>query len=301
MPNLKISQLPSATPPLTGTELVPIVQSGQTDKTTVADFALAGTGLTKSGNTISLTSPVTLTLGGTGASLTASNGGIPYSTGSALAILAGTATANQLLLSGSSAAPIWSTATYPSSTVNNQLLYSSSANTVAGLTTGNNGVLVTSAGGVPSISSTLPNATQDNITRLNTITSGTWNGSVVGSTYGGTGVNNGSSTITLAGSLTTSGANSLTLTTSGDTNVTLPTSGTLITSSVTSLPSLVTVNTITSGTWNGSVVGSTYGGTGVNNGSNTITLAGNLTTSGANSLTLTTSGRISEGFLRMLQ
>ncbi len=57
---------------------------------------------------------VTLAQGGTNANLTASNGGIFYSTGSAGAILAGTATAGQVLLSGSSAAPTWSTATYPS-------------------------------------------------------------------------------------------------------------------------------------------------------------------------------------------
>jgi len=56
---------------------------------------------------------VTLAQGGTGASLTASNGGIFYSTGSAGAILAGTATAGQILRSGASAAPSWSTATYP--------------------------------------------------------------------------------------------------------------------------------------------------------------------------------------------
>jgi len=37
-----------------------------------------------------------LTRGGTAASLTASNGGIVYSTGSALAILSGTATAGQI-------------------------------------------------------------------------------------------------------------------------------------------------------------------------------------------------------------
>jgi hypothetical protein len=43
-----------------------------------------------------------------------------------------------------------------SSTTINQILYSSSANTIAGLATGNSGVLITSAGGVPSISSTLP-------------------------------------------------------------------------------------------------------------------------------------------------
>lgn len=94
--------------------------------------------------------PVALAYGGTNANLTASDGGIFYSTASAGAILAGTATANQVLLSGSSAAPAWSTATYPATTTINQLLYSSSANVIAGLATGNNGVLITSAGGVPS-------------------------------------------------------------------------------------------------------------------------------------------------------
>ncbi len=51
--------------------------------------------------------------GGTNANLTASNGGIVYSTASALAILSGTATAGKVLMSGASAAPSWSTATYP--------------------------------------------------------------------------------------------------------------------------------------------------------------------------------------------
>lgn len=45
--------------------------------------------------------------GGANASLTASNGGIVYSGASALAVLPGTVTANQCLLSGSSAAPTW--------------------------------------------------------------------------------------------------------------------------------------------------------------------------------------------------
>lgn len=96
-------------------------------------------------------SVIDLAHGGTNANLTASNGGIFYSTASAGAILAGTATANQVLLSGSSTTPAWSTATYPATTTINQLLYSSSANTIVGLTTANNGVLLTSAGGVPSI------------------------------------------------------------------------------------------------------------------------------------------------------
>ena len=139
--------------------------------------------------TYTFTSTIGLINGGTGANLTASNGGIVYSTASAMAILSGTATANQIILSGASTTPAWSTATYPATTTINQLLYSSSANTIAGLATANSGVLITSAGGVPSISSTLPSAVQANITATGTIASGTWNGSVIALAYGGTNAN----------------------------------------------------------------------------------------------------------------
>lgn len=111
---------------------------------------------------------------------------------------------------------------------------------------------------------------------------------------GGTGIANlDANTITLAGpvvtagAFTTSGAFGLTLTTTNTTNVTLPTTGTLVNTAVTSLPSLAGVGTITSGVWNGTLIGSTYGGTGINNGSFTITLGGNLVTSGAFNTTLT--------------
>lgn len=99
---------------------------------------------------------VPLANGGTSANLTASNGGIFYSTGSAGAILSGTATARQMLQSGASTTPAWSTTTWPATSTVNRILYSSSANVIGEITTGNNGVLITSAGGVPSISSTLP-------------------------------------------------------------------------------------------------------------------------------------------------
>ncbi len=114
----------------------------------------------------------------------------------------------------------------------------------------------------------------------------------VAASSGGTGVVN-SNTITLggnivtAGAFTTSGANALTLTTTGSTDVTVPTTGTLVTTAVTSLPSLAGVGTIATGVWNGTLIGSTYGGTGINNGSFTITLGGNLVTSGAFNTTLT--------------
>lgn len=103
-----------------------------------------------------LPTPFALSVGGTGANLTASNGGIVYSNATTFGILAGTATANQMLQSGSSTTPAWSTTTWPATTAINTLLYSSSASVVAALTTASSGVLITSAGGVPSISSTLP-------------------------------------------------------------------------------------------------------------------------------------------------
>lgn len=93
--------------------------------------------------------PINLAQGGTNASLTASNGGIFYSTASAGAILAGTATARQILMSGASTTPAWSTATYPSTTTINQLLYSSSNNVITGLATVNNAILTTNGSGVP--------------------------------------------------------------------------------------------------------------------------------------------------------
>lgn len=56
-----------------------------------------------------------------------------------------------LQATGVSSNPAYSTATYPSTTTAKQLLYSSAANTVAGLATANNGLLITSTTGVPSI------------------------------------------------------------------------------------------------------------------------------------------------------
>lgn len=170
-----------------GTITIAATGSGGTVTSVTASTPLASSG----GATpnITLNSVVPLNLGGTNANLTASNGGIFYSTASAGAILSGTATANQVLLSGSSTAPAWSTATYPATTTINQLLYSSSASVIAGLATANSGVLITSAGGVPSISTTIPGTTQLNITQVGTITTGVWNGTVIDLAHGGTNAN----------------------------------------------------------------------------------------------------------------
>lgn len=70
---------------------------------------------------------------------------------------------------------------------------------------------------------------QTSITTLGTIATGTWQGTIVGPTYGGTGINNGAKTITLGGNFTHTGAHTLGLTTTAATAVTLPTTGTLST------------------------------------------------------------------------
>ena len=54
--------------------------------------------------------------------------------------------------------------------------------------------------------------------------------------------------------------------------------------------SLTSVGTIATGVWNGTAITGQYGGTGVDNSGKTITLGGNLTTSGAHATTLTTTG-----------
>lgn len=152
-----------------------------------------------------------LSFGGTNANLTANAGAIVYSTASAFALSA-VGTTGQLLQSNGTSAPSWTSATFPTSvgsagtilrsdgtnwvastatfantyTASN-LLYSNGANNVVGLVTGNNGVLITSGIGVPSISSTLPLAVQTNITELGTITVGVWNGTAIDVPHGGTG------------------------------------------------------------------------------------------------------------------
>lgn len=214
----------------------------------------------------------------------------------------------------------WSTTSYPATTTINQILYSSAANTVSGIPTANNGVLITSAGGVPSISSTLPTAVQDNITRLGTIVSGVWNGTAVTVPYGGTGATTFTEYMPVCGGTTATGSlqsvsavgavagYALTYTSAAtlptwqavgaaytpsaltrvdDTNVTLTLGGTPTTA-------LLQAVSLTLG-WTGTLSG-TRGGTGVNNGSNTITIAGNLnfadafTTSGGFAVTQTYTG-----------
>lgn len=75
-----------------------------------------------------------------------------------------------------------------------------------------------------------PTAGSASITTLGTISTGTWQGTLVNSTYGGTGVNNGGRTLSYAGNVTFSGAFAANFTFTGATSVTFPTSGTLLSS-----------------------------------------------------------------------
>ncbi len=75
---------------------------------------------------------VTFAQGGSGASLSASNGGIFYSGSSVGAILSGTATANKMLMSGASTAPVWSTPVYPNaSATSGKIIISDGTNFIA--------------------------------------------------------------------------------------------------------------------------------------------------------------------------
>jgi hypothetical protein len=158
---------------------------------------------------------------------------------------------------------------------------------------------ITSEGTI-SMLPTLPASIQGNITILGTVVTGTWNAGIISPAYGGTGINNGSSTITLGGNIAFSGAYGFTGTLTGITAVTFPTSGTLatvsqiptgaaltevndtnVTLTLGGSPSTALVNaaSLTLG-WTGQL-SSARGGTGVNNGSSTITLGGSLTFAGA--------------------
>jgi hypothetical protein len=151
---------------------------------------------------------------------------------------------------------------------------------------------ITSTGGAtPVIDIAATYVGQTSLTTLGTVTTGTWNGTVLSPTYGGTGVNNSTNTLTLSGNLSTSGAFASTFTMTGATNVTFPTSGTLSTTTgtVTSVTgtalqidvatgtttpvisidvgyvgqaSITTLGTVTTGTWHGSDLTVPYGGTG---------------------------------------
>ena len=94
-------------------------------------------------------------------------------------------------------------------TANELAYYATTGSAVSGLASANDGVLVTSNLGVPSISSTLPTAVQGNITSVGTIGSGIWQGTTIAVGYGGT----GATTIGANGTLAQSNGSIYTFTT----------------------------------------------------------------------------------------
>jgi hypothetical protein len=193
------------------------------------------------------------------------------------------------------------------------LLYASATNTLSKLTKPSTAsYLKMSSDGTPSWDT----LGLDDITATGTVTTGTWNASVIGAAYGGTGIaNNAANTIAFTGNY------SLGLTLAANTSLTLPSSGTVATvagsealtnksingltvtastgtltitnakvlsvsntltftgtdsssvafgaggtvayTNVGTLSSLVSVGTITTGTWSATAIASTKGGTGL--------------------------------------
>jgi len=117
-----------------------------------------------------MSTPYALSIGGTGADLSAVQGGIPYGTASAMAFSAA-GSSGQLFISQGTSAPIWTTSTYPTTNAANSLLYASSANVLAALDSSNSSVLATTSGGVPEFVQLLPSAVQVGVDSLNSGTS----------------------------------------------------------------------------------------------------------------------------------
>lgn len=124
----------------------------------------SGGAISPSNNNINTLGTGSITIAGAGSTLTTqltglTNHAVLVGAGTATITNVGpTATSGQVLQSlGAAADPAFSTATYPSTTTINQILYSSSTNTVTGLATANQGVLTTGTTGIPVITSIATN------------------------------------------------------------------------------------------------------------------------------------------------
>lgn len=246
------------------------------------DYFYVSSGSTGAGSSYVLTTAGSIIFGTTNLAFTQFSSSQIYSAGTGLTL---TGTQFSITNTGVSATTYGTSSSVPTISVNAQGQITSASNTSIAI----NGNQITSG----TVGSAYISGSYTGISGVGTLAAGTWNASTISPTYGGTGVNNGSNTITIGGSVTFSGAYTFTATLTGSTSVTFPTSGTLVNSSVTTLSNLSSVGTLTAGTWNATVIGSTYGGTGVNNGSSTLTMAGSVTHAGAFTQTFTATGNTS--------
>jgi len=299
----------------------------------------AGTGLTLTGNTFSLSTPVSVSNGGTGGSsattafnnlspLTTAGDLLSYASGSNVRVGIGS-TGQVLTVSGG--APTWGTNAF---TVDADGV--GSASVALGSTFNIYGTTDRITTSIPTgleevkIDISANYAGQSSITTLGTVTTGTWSATAIGTQWGGTGLNastatngqlligtgsgfalstlsagtgitvtNGSGTITLAvdpthvvTSVTTNTGLSTNVSATG--NVTITNTGVL--SFATSLSGLTPSTSSTGAVVLAGILGGASGGTGVNNGTFTITLGGNINTGGAftttpgNAVTINTTG-----------
>jgi hypothetical protein len=246
------------------------------------DYFYVTSGLTGIGQSYVMTTPGTIVFGVTNLVFSEFSSSQVYSAGTGLTLTGTTFSISNTAVSAGSYGSASAVSTF---TVNAQGQLTAASNTSIAI----NANQVTSG----TLDTARLSGSYTGITGVGTLSAGTWQGSVIGPTYGGTGVNNGSSTITLSGNLSFSGAFNLGITLTGATSITLPTSGTLVNSAVTALTSLASIGTVTTGTWNATVINPTYGGTGVNNGSRTLTMAGNVTFAGAFTQSFTATGNTS--------
>ena len=195
-----------------------------------------GTGLTTyiTGDTLYASATNTLSklaVGSTGQVLTVA-GGVPTwaNTTAATTITDDTTTASTRYINFTSATSGSLSTIYTSST---KLQYNPSTGVLTSTGFSGSGASLTSlnASNISSgtVGTSYISGSYTGITGVGTLTAGTWNGSLITGTYGGTGVNNGSNTITIAGNVTHSGAFTQTFTATANTSVTLPITGTLAT------------------------------------------------------------------------